>query len=190
MPFSAGIGAAGYTQGDMINDAKRRRTATDNGKKGGNPSLRKQTGKPAEDKGKVIHPDKGGDKPQSPESRVHIVPSSEEDGRSGAPLNDPEGDAFDPIKALFDDGISVLGKAGVKQPRARSLIGQWRKAHGDEAVALALAAAEAQHISQPLEWIPKWLASRTKSNPGASTGDGFMDAMAADYLGTKKGEEK
>jgi hypothetical protein len=102
---------------------------------------------------------------------------------------------FDPVKALFDTGIRVLGAAGNSAKTARSLIGMWRKDYGDDGVALALAAAEAQHISQPLEWIPKWLASRKASapNPAASSGHTFMDAIAADYLPTaqpKKGNEK
>lgn len=97
---------------------------------------------------------------------------------SAADLNDPESENFDPAKALFDDGIRVLGACGVKEGRARSLIGRWRKQYTDEPVALAIAAAESRDISQPLEWIPKWLetrASRSGSAPAANRD--FLDVV-------------
>jgi hypothetical protein len=170
----------------MINDRKRRQTAKKNGKLGGNPKLRKQRENSGQDNLEDKPHDKPRDKPQSPESRVQSIPSSNEDGRADDFSNDPTSPDFDPVKALFDTGIRVLGAAGVKQPTARSLIGKWRKDHGDDPVALALAAAEAQHISQPLEWIPKWLASRAKSKPAASTGDNFLDVMAREFLPPKE----
>jgi uncharacterized protein YdaU (DUF1376 family) len=126
---------------------------------------------------------------------LETLPLSDDNGPAADEI--PEGDEppFDPVKALFDTGIRVLGAAGNSAKTARSLIGMWRKDYGDDGVALALAAAEAQHISQPLEWIPKWLASRKASapKPAASSGHTFMDAIAADYLPTaqpKKGNEK
>lgn len=55
----------------LINDAKKSRKASESGKLGGNPTLRKQTGNSGALKGE----DKGGDKlvpkPQKPEARVH-----------------------------------------------------------------------------------------------------------------------
>jgi hypothetical protein len=174
----------------MINDRKRRDKAKEWGRKGGNPTLRKQRENSGEDKGGVKADVKPRLIPHIPESRVHIVPIDKSIGPAADELPDEARPDFDPVKALFDTGIRVLGAAGNSDKTARSLIGRWRKEHGDDAVALALAAAESQHISQPLEWIPKWLASRkANTKPGASTGeDKFMDAMAADYLGKPKGE--
>lgn len=123
-----------------------------------------------------------------PQPPKESIPSLRKDGRSDDNLNDPQSANFDPLKALFDDGVRILGEAGVKASSARSLIGKWRKDYGDDSVGLALAAAEAEHISQPLEWLPKWLAARKKREPDTSSGslDKFMDAIAPDYLPAKK----
>jgi hypothetical protein len=151
----------------MISEAKRRLKASEWGKKGGNPSLRKTKENSGEDKGG----DKGslehGDKPQKPEARSHSVDESTD---AHGVVNDPESPDFDPLKALFDDGVRILGAAGTREGQARSLIGRWRKEFGDDTVALALAAAESHRppISQPLEWLQKWLAAR-QSHFGQAT---------------------
>lgn len=101
------------------------------------------------------------------------------DKSTGGEAADPV-DNFDPIKALFDDGIRVLGAAGTPERSARSLIGRWRKQHGDERVALAIAAAESQDsLSQPLEWITKWLSSRANSDERREAGAKPFDLVEA-----------
>lgn len=64
---------------------------------------------------------------------------------------------FDPVKAMFDDGVRLLGDTGTPEKHARSLIGKWRKSHGDEACREAINAAFDNGITQPIEWIEKRL---------------------------------
>lgn len=64
---------------------------------------------------------------------------------------------FDPVKALFDDGVKLLTDTGTNEKQARSLVGKWRRDHGDEATREAIQAAYDCGITQPCEWIPKRL---------------------------------
>ncbi len=64
---------------------------------------------------------------------------------------------FDPVKALFDDGVKLLMDTGTNEKQARSLVGKWRRDHGDEATRDAIQAAYDGGITQPCEWIPKRL---------------------------------
>ncbi|WP_353861266.1 DUF1376 domain-containing protein [Azospirillum formosense] len=57
----------------------------------------------------------------------------------------------DPVKQLFDTGVKLLTDAGQKPASARAIIGQLRKAKGDEgALSVVLAAAKA---SEPVSYI-------------------------------------
>lgn len=167
----------------MVRAAKMRRQASEWGKKGGNPNLRKEKENSEGDKGSGKAGVGQGDKPQKPESRDHSEGKPSGPGQAEA---DPD---FDPVKALFDEGIRILGKAGSSEKSARSLIGRWRKEQAtilgsdsaaDERVALALAAADAKHISAPLEWIPKYLASRAERQP-QSSGQAFAEQVIAEH---------
>lgn len=64
---------------------------------------------------------------------------------------------FDPVKAMFDDGVRLLTGAGTNEKQARSLVGKWRRDHGDEATREAIQAAYDCGITQPCDWIPKRL---------------------------------
>lgn len=68
----------------------------------------------------------------------------------------------DPVKALFDAGVELLTKAGTRPTNARSLIGKWRSDHGDESVMAAIGAANAAKVSEPTEWVTKYLANHAK----------------------------
>lgn len=59
----------------------------------------------------------------------------------------------DPVKALFDDGVKILGDAGTPERQARSQIGKWRKNHGDDATRTAIQTAADMGISEPVAWI-------------------------------------
>ena len=96
--------------------------------------------------------------------------------------NDPESPDFDPVKALFDDGIRVLGRAGTPDKQARSTIGKWRRDFGDQSVALAIAAAETRNISQPMEWIPKRLAAWSSGSlEGTRKSGDIVDIVLAEH---------
>ena len=58
---------------------------------------------------------------------------------------------------MFDDGVKLLTGTGTNEKQARSLVGKWRRDHGDEATREAIQAAYDCGITQPCEWIPKRL---------------------------------
>jgi uncharacterized protein YdaU (DUF1376 family) len=60
----------------------------------------------------------------------------------------------DPVKALFDAGVSVLTAARIPEPQARSLVGKWRKElHDDSALMALLADAAEHHAIAPVAYI-------------------------------------
>jgi hypothetical protein len=71
----------------------------------------------------------------------------------------------DPVKELFDLGTSILTASGQTEKQARSLVGMWRKDHGDGEVLAALTDARTKSISNPVEWVPKRLRQRGPAEP-------------------------
>lgn len=67
----------------------------------------------------------------------------------------------DPVKVLFDLGISILMDAGLTERESRSLVGKFRKdAKGDDGkVVTAFIECRAKAISEPVEWLTKRLQS-------------------------------
>lgn len=59
----------------------------------------------------------------------------------------------DPVKELFDTGVSLLTGAGTPPTKARSVIGKWRKEQGDAQTLAAIVAARDHGITAPVEWI-------------------------------------
>jgi hypothetical protein len=137
----------------LIADAKKRRNASENGKKGGNPNLRKQS----ENSGSLKGEDKVEPKPQKPEARYSV------DKSTGA-------EPPDPVKQMFDMGVALLTSQGHNERQARNLIGKWRKTHNDGEIVAGLVDAKARAISNLVEWMPKRLA-------GARRGTGPPDFL-------------
>lgn len=79
------------------------------------------------------------------------TPSSEPSGSGG--------EAADPIKQLFDVGVSLLTSSGQSEKQARSLIGKWRKAKTDGEVLTAILDCRGRAISNPVEWLERRLKS-------------------------------
>lgn len=61
----------------------------------------------------------------------------------------------DPIKDLFDLGVSILKASGHSDKQARSLIGKWRKTKSDADVLAGLLDCRTRSISNPVEWLEK-----------------------------------
>lgn len=76
----------------------------------------------------------------------------------------------DPDKVMFDTGIAVLGDGGVPEAKARSMIGKWRKQHGDEAVMSAIGRCRREAPSSPIEFIQGCFRFQ-KSKSGPEPGD-------------------
>ncbi len=61
----------------------------------------------------------------------------------------------DPLKELFDVGVSILTASGQTEKQARSLVGKWRKEKGEADVLAAFLDCRARAISEPVEWLQK-----------------------------------
>lgn len=119
--------------------AKKAATARNNGRKGGNPSLRKERDNQPSDKGRV----KGEDKPQKPEARSQSSSVSKDTAPPGA---------RDPSKVVFDEGVALLARSGLPEKRARPILGKWRSQYGDEAVISALGRAQREGAIDPVSF--------------------------------------
>jgi uncharacterized protein YdaU (DUF1376 family) len=68
-------------------------------------------------------------------------------------------------KALWDEGVAYLTSHGNTEKNARSVIGGWRKKHGDERTHAGIKAAKEQDISEPVAWITEWLKAPQNAAP-------------------------
>lgn len=93
------------------------------------------------------------------------------------------GEAADPIKQMFDLGVSVLTGAGHKEREARSLVGKWAKAKGEGGEAHVIAAlldCRAKGIVNPVEWIEaRFKSARFVSESGYEYRGSARDVMLA-----------
>jgi hypothetical protein len=91
-------------------------------------------------------------------------PESETDSESEADASGagaPETANAD-VKAMFDEGVKLLGESGCSERNARTLVGKWRRDSGGEATLAALRAARAEAITEPIAWITARLASQQR----------------------------
>lgn len=130
----------------MLRDKAKADKDRANGKGGGNPKLAQP------DNGGVNPPDNPQANPQKSEAR----------SQSSVPNGTGADAPVDPVKALFDAGVDLLTKAGTKPQNARSLIGKWRSDYGNEAAMAAIGAANIAKVSEPVEWVTKYLANHAK----------------------------
>ena len=75
--------------------------------------------------------------------------------------------AVSAVTAIFDRGRKYLEAAGVAEKQARSMLGKWRKDHGDEALLRALGEASRQSVSEPIAFITATLNGRANNGLGA-----------------------
>ena len=81
-------------------------------------------------------------------------------GVAGAPST-PE---IDPVKGLFDRGVKLLVRSGVKPEQARTLIGKWRKSYSDPLVMAAIVHCEDHSIIDPIPYITRFLENHRGQN--------------------------
>lgn len=80
---------------------------------------------------------------------------------------EPSANGHDPVKELFDLGVSILTASGTAEKQARSLIGKWRKSKTDGEVISGFLDCRAKAISDPVEWLTKrFQAARFVSGSG------------------------
>lgn len=101
-----------------------------------------------------------------------LTPTSSEDKSSG--VSPP---ILDPVKVLFDSGIAILAAAKVSEKQARSMLGKWRRDHGDGKVIEALHRAQVEAASEPVAFIEALLRkiyTPTNGPPGVNYAKGFQ----------------
>lgn len=65
----------------------------------------------------------------------------------------------DPVKALFDLGVSILSAGGTSERQARSLVGKWRKELSDDERLVGLfLQARKQSAVEPVAWLTRAVA--------------------------------
>lgn len=132
----------------MVRDSKKAATARENGAKGGNPSLGKDSKKSRSD-----NPgDKGGEKAHIPEARKPESCLKDQTRPEAGPAEQNQ-------KGLWEKGVSLLTSEGVSERNARSLIGRWVKAHGWQRVLELLDEALELEVVDARAWVTKVLAS-------------------------------
>lgn len=71
---------------------------------------------------------------------------------------------YDLGKDLFDRGVAYLGRNGVAETNARSLVGKWRKANDDADVFSAFREASDKGVSEPVAWITARLTPKVSQS--------------------------
>jgi hypothetical protein len=79
--------------------------------------------------------------------------SSDADASGGEPPVDPD-------KVMFDAGLRLLAASGMAVPKARPVLGKWKRDHGAEAVIVALGKAQREGAIDPVSFITKCLEQR------------------------------
>jgi biotin operon repressor len=66
---------------------------------------------------------------------------------------------------IYDQGLKYLQKNGIEERQARSILGRWRKDHGDDRTLYALRESHAQHASEPISFITGVLRAGLRQQP-------------------------
>jgi uncharacterized protein YdaU (DUF1376 family) len=85
------------------------------------------------------------------------------------PTDDPDlpPKTTDPLKALWDFGISILTEAGSSEKAAREMLGKWRSVLGDDPKLMGLlVAAKKQRAFAPIPYIQKIIENERRPRAG------------------------
>ena len=89
---------------------------------------------------------------------------TQEQGKQDSSSNEEGVPPVNIVKAIFDLGVTLLTASGQTDRAARSIVGRWRKAYGDGGTMEALAACQAKSITNPVEWVPRFMNGRAQSD--------------------------
>ena len=166
----------------LVNDEKKRRTAKDNGKNGGNPSLSKQTRNSASVNQNSRKTDQGPDNTHMPESR-----------NQSPPIGPP--DEFDPDFARFAETYPLrVGNAARAQAKMEWNAAVARGTDPEVIIAGAGRYAEERHgeppkfTKQPKNWIRDecWNDGEPEANDGPA--GGFLATVLADRVDRERAQ--
>jgi len=89
--------------------------------------------------------------------------------------------AADFCKGVFDSGTALLVAQGTPEPRARGMVGRWRKACGDADLLTIIRQSEIEGHSDPVAWITAAVETRNGKRTASKFGDGqYSDPILGD----------
>lgn len=103
------------------------------------------------------------------------ITEADASGADAPPAAAPDAKPIDLKAAVFAAGVPLLMASGSTDKAARSMLGMWRRDFGDGAVLDALAAAQAEAVSDAVPWIKRTLETRN----GNATRPNFRDRASA-----------
>lgn len=80
------------------------------------------------------------------------------------------GTPLDFKKAVFSSGVAYLTACGLRERDARSMLGKWRRDHGDAVILMAMAQADGAAVSEPIPYIQAVLSKRATTNGSGNSG--------------------
>lgn len=83
----------------------------------------------------------------------------------------------DPAKLIFGHGVTLLVMGGRPKHQARSILGKWRRDHGDAAVIDAISRAGREAASDPVAFIEGYFRSR--ASPRSPQRSAVMQELAS-----------
>lgn len=151
-----------------------RAAAQQNGKKGGRPRKDKPSDNPKETQPVIAgladqNPDETGAKAPNPNTQSQTqITTSVPDGTGGEPPEPPS--AVDLIFAL---GLPLLTSAGLPEKQARTMLGMFRKQHGDDATVRAIQQCVDAEALEPVGYLQRVLRTQPQQTPArnATRGD-------------------
>lgn len=88
--------------------------------------------------------------PSGNQTSTKHQPTKEQDKQ--IPVGDADKSAPDMASIIFGDGLKLLMAAGKSRSNAASVLGMWRKKHGDEATIAALGRAQREGAIDPVQF--------------------------------------
>lgn len=107
--------------------------------------------------------DQGEGKGREQEGKGTVTTSLTEKVPSIEPV--PSTSPLDLKKEYFVRGVAYLKTCGLEERDARSMLGKWRRDHGEVNTLMALASAEGAAVSEPIPYIQKILRNATNGKP-------------------------
>lgn len=137
--------------------------------------------------GKKRNENNGGDERAFSERSTGAEPSSEVHKEKSSVAKATGAEApIDPVKAMFDGGVALLGAAGIRESSARQIIGKWRKSHGAEAIIVALGRAQREGAIDPVGFIEGVLKSggaNSRDSPRIGDRKTLPDGTVKEFAG-------
>jgi uncharacterized protein YdaU (DUF1376 family) len=95
-------------------------------------------------------------------------------------------DQVDFAKDLWDRGVAFLGRSGVNERQARSVIGKWRKAYTDTDIFNAFKDCSKAGVVEPISWIEARLKGKGKANDRLGKGAERISAFVSGAGGSSE----